>query len=73
MDNSRYKADLGRKYSLYFNLLRKKIKQYYVEPRHTYNIDEKGFMLRVIGRLKRIFSRASYEEGKRRSTIQDSS
>jgi hypothetical protein len=73
MDNSRHKADSGSKYSLYFNLLREKIEQYHVKPCHTYNMDEKGFMLGVIGRSKRIFSRTSYEEGKRRSTIQDGS
>ena len=73
MDNNRHKADSGRKYSLYFNLLREKIEQYHIEPRHTYNMDEKGFMLGVIGRSKRIFSKASYEEGKRRSAIQDGS
>ena len=73
MDNSRHKADSGRKYSLYFDLLREKIKQYHVEPRYMYNIDKKGFMLRVVSCLKRIFSKASYEDGKRRSTIQDGS
>ena len=73
MDNSRHKADSGRKYSLYFDLLREKIEQYHIEPRHMYNMDEKGFMLGVVGRSKRIFSRTSYEEGKRRSTIQDGS
>jgi hypothetical protein len=57
MDNSRHKADSGSKYSLYFNLLREKIEQYHVEPRHMYNMDEKGFMLGVVGRSKRIFSR----------------
>jgi hypothetical protein len=71
MDNSCHKADSGSKYSLYFNLLRKKIDQYHVEERHIYNMDEKGFMLGVVGRSKRIFSRTSYEERKRRSTIQD--
>jgi hypothetical protein len=45
MDNSRHKADSGRKYILYFNLLREKIEQYQVEARHIYNMDEKGFML----------------------------
>jgi hypothetical protein len=71
MDNSRHKADSGRKYSLYFDLLREKIEQYYVEPRHIDNMDEKGFMLGVVGRSKGIFSKASYEDGK--STIQDGS
>jgi hypothetical protein len=73
MDNSRHKANSGRRYSLYFDLLRDKIDQYQVEARHVYNIDEKGFMLRVVGRSKRIFSKASYEARKRRSIIQDSS
>jgi hypothetical protein len=69
MDNSRHKADLGRKYSLYFDLLREKIDQYYVEAHHTYDMDEKGFILGVVGRLKKIFSKALQEDGKRRSAI----
>jgi hypothetical protein len=36
-------------------------------------MDEKGFMLGTVGRSKRIFSKASYKDRKRRSTIQDSS
>jgi hypothetical protein len=47
MDNSRYKADSGRKYSLYFDLLHEKIEQYHIEPRHMYNMDEKGFSLEL--------------------------
>jgi hypothetical protein len=73
MDNSRHKADSGSKYSLYFDLIREKIEQYDIEPCHTYNMDEKGFMLAVVSRSKRIFSSASYKERKRRSTIQDGS
>ena len=73
MDNNRHKADSGRKYSLYFDLLREKIEQYHVEARYTYNMDEKGFMLGAVGRSKRIFSKASYEDGKRRNNIQDGS
>jgi hypothetical protein len=73
IDNNRHKADSEKKYSLYFDLMREKITQYHVEPRHTYNMDEKGFMLGAVGRTKRIFSKASYEDGKRRNTIQDGS
>jgi hypothetical protein len=73
MDNSRYKANSGKKYSLYFDLLREKIERYHIEARYTYNMDEKGFMLRVVGRSKRIFSKALHEDGERRSIIQDSS
>jgi hypothetical protein len=50
-----------------------KIDQYQVEARHIYNMDEKGFMLGVVGRSKRIFSKASFEDGKKRSTIRDGS
>jgi hypothetical protein len=71
MGNNHHKADLGRKYSLYFYLLRKKIVQYQVEARHIYYMDEKGFMLGTIGRSKRIFSTASYKARKRRIIIQD--
>jgi hypothetical protein len=73
MDNSRHKADSGRKYSFYFDLLPDKIDQYQVEARHIYNMDEKGFMLGVVGRSKSIFSKASYEVRKRMSIIQDGS
>ena len=69
IDNSRHKANLGKKYSLYFDLLREKIKHYNVKARYTYNMDKKGFMLRVIDRLKRIFSKALYKDRKKRSTI----
>jgi hypothetical protein len=73
MDNSRHKANSGKKYSLYFNLLREKINQYHIKPRHIYNMDKKGFMLGAVGRLKRIFSKVSYKGRKRRSTIQNGS
>jgi hypothetical protein len=34
-------------------------------------MDEKGFMLGILTRSKRVFSRRLYEEGKLRSMIQD--
>ena len=58
IDNKRYKADSRLKYSLHFDLIRNKIDQYRVEARHIYNMDEKGFLLGVVGRSKRVFSRA---------------
>ncbi|KAF1928033.1 CENP-B protein, partial [Didymella exigua CBS 183.55] len=30
---------------------------YSLKPKHTYNIDEKGFAIRVLGRSKQVFSR----------------
>jgi hypothetical protein len=71
IDRSRHQADLGLKYKLYFDLLMDKISQYNVEPRHIYNMDEKGFMLGVLTRSKRVFSRRLYEEGKIKAHIQD--
>lgn len=61
MDSNRHNADLEAKYEAYFKLLYSKIEEYGIEPRHTYNMDEKGFLLGIIGRLKRIFDRALYE------------
>jgi hypothetical protein len=73
MDNSCHKADSGKKYSLYFDLLYKKIEHYHIEAHHIYNMDEKDFTLGVIGCSKRIFSKASYKYRKRRCAIQDGS
>ncbi|KAF2849415.1 hypothetical protein T440DRAFT_399091, partial [Plenodomus tracheiphilus IPT5] len=73
IDRTRHQADSALKYNLYFKLLSDKIKQYGVEPRHTYNMDEKGFLLGVVTRSKRVFSRRLYQEGRLRSIIQDGS
>jgi hypothetical protein len=62
MDNNRHQADSGAKYSLYFDLLGDKITHYSIHPRHTYNMDEKGFLIGITGRSKRIFSRKTWEK-----------
>jgi hypothetical protein len=61
MDNDCHQADLEDKYKLYFDLLGDKMKEYDIEPRQTYNMDEKGFLTGVIGRSKRVFSRHMWE------------
>ena len=63
LDYNHSRADSAFKYSLYFELLRKKIEQYKIEPQHIYNIDEKGFLIRILAKIKRIFSRRRYKEG----------
>ena len=73
MDNNRHQADSGAKYSLYFDLLRDKITQYNIDPRHTYNMDEKGFLIGITGRSKRVFSRRMWEGKEVRAAIQDGS
>ena len=43
LDRQRKKADSAEKYEAYFKLLGRKMEEYQVEPRHTYNMDEKGY------------------------------
>lgn len=57
MDTNRHNADSYTKYELYFDLLQAKITRYNVDAEHIYNIDEKGFMIRVTARTKHVFSR----------------
>jgi hypothetical protein len=71
IDRARHQADSHSKYMLYFELLREKISQYNIEPGNIYNMDEKGFLLGILTRLKRVFSRQLYEDRKIRSHIQD--
>jgi transposase-like protein len=71
MDRNRCRANSGVKYKLYFNLLSQKQSQYNIKPQYTYNIDKKGFLLGVVTKLKRVFSKSVYERGKLRLYIQD--
>jgi hypothetical protein len=61
IDAARHRADFAFKYSLYFKLLGDKITQYDIEPRNIYNMDEKGFLIGVLSKMKRIFSKQRYE------------
>jgi hypothetical protein len=71
MDNDHHKADSEAKYKLYFNLLQQKINEYGIEPRHIYNMDEKGFMIGVLSKMRRIFSRQLWETKAASVAIQD--
>ena len=71
IDANRHAADSGEKYRRYFELLQLKIAKYNVEPEHTYNMDEKGFMIGVVGRSKRIFSKRMYERKQVTASLQD--
>ncbi|KAF1976051.1 hypothetical protein BU23DRAFT_578852 [Bimuria novae-zelandiae CBS 107.79] len=71
IDRARHQADLGAKYEQFFQLLLEKMEEYNIEPRHTYNMDEKGFLTGVIGRSKRIFSKAMWDRGEVKSALQD--
>ena len=71
LDYERTRADSAFKYTLYFELLSRKLEEYGIEPRHIYNMDEKGFLIGVLSKMKRIFSRRYYEEGRIKQFIQD--
>jgi AraC-like DNA-binding protein len=71
MDANRHNADSYAKYELYFNLLQRKIAEYKVDAEHTYNMDEKGFMIGVTTRTKHVFSRRMWEKGEVKASLQD--
>ncbi|KAJ8113304.1 hypothetical protein OPT61_g4534 [Boeremia exigua] len=71
MDSNRHHADSESKYIVYFDVLHSKIIQYSIEARDTYNMDEKGFAIGVVGRSTRIFSRRAWEKGEVRQSNQD--
>ena len=71
IDRVRFQADDTDKYELYFDLLHGKMVQYGIQRQNSYNIDEKGFMLGVLGRSHRVFSKATWVKGGALSSIQD--
>jgi hypothetical protein len=71
IDSVRHQADSGYKYKLYFDLLFTKIQEYEIEPGNTYNMDEKGFMIGVLGRSKRVFSKQTWIQKGVRAPLQD--
>ena len=73
MDRTRHLADSESKYRLYFELLHQKITEYHLEARDIYNMDEKGFLIGLIGRSKRVFSRRQWEKKEVRASLQDGS
>ena len=73
MDRNRCQADSEWKYIRYFDLIHSKIEEYSVEQRHTYNMDEKGFLIGLTSRRLRVFSRRMYERREVTETIRDGS
>ncbi|KAF2023924.1 hypothetical protein EK21DRAFT_17341, partial [Setomelanomma holmii] len=73
MDRVRHQADSEDKYKLYLDLLHSEIDEYQVEPQHMYNMDEKGFLIGVTSRSKRIFSKHLWQQGQVPASLQDGS
>ncbi|KAL5610899.1 hypothetical protein FOBRF1_007016 [Fusarium oxysporum] len=70
-DIARKRADNASRYRAYFDLIREKIDKYDILPQNTYNMDEKGFLLGVINRTKRVFDVNAKRQGKLLGASQD--
>ncbi|KAF2828807.1 hypothetical protein CC86DRAFT_275953, partial [Ophiobolus disseminans] len=71
LDRARQQADSINKYDSYFDILHQKIREYGIEERLTYNMDEKGFMIGVQIKSKRVFSKAVWAKNGAKAAIQD--
>jgi hypothetical protein len=71
MDASRKRADSALYYSLYFDALERKIKEYEIREEDIYDMDEKGFLIGILPKGKRVFSRRTYEREGFRQHLQD--
>ncbi|KAF1972591.1 hypothetical protein BU23DRAFT_590084 [Bimuria novae-zelandiae CBS 107.79] len=60
IDAVRHHANSYLKYRLYFDLLHEKMAQYNIQACNTYNMDEKGFLIGILGRSKRIFNQREF-------------
>jgi hypothetical protein len=57
MNCTRHLANSKQKYKLYFKLLHQKIAKYQLEAQDIFNIDKKGFLISIISRSKKVFSK----------------
>jgi transposase len=71
MDAVRHHAESYLKYKLCFDLCHEKMAQYNIQACNTYNMDEKGFMLGILGRSKRIFDKRMWEKKELTAALQD--
>ena len=60
MDLYRFKADIVRSYKAYFKLVNKKIEEYDIQIENIYNMDEKGFLIGIMNKTKRIFNKEAF-------------
>jgi hypothetical protein len=71
MDRNCHKADSEAKYSLSFDLLHGKIKDYDLLPEHIFNMHEKGFMIGVTGRSKKVFDKKVFKSKGATAAVKD--
>ncbi|KAF4287008.1 hypothetical protein CNMCM8689_001357 [Aspergillus fumigatus] len=71
IDAARKQADSAYKYTLYFELLSRKLQEYELRPEDIYNMDEKGFMIGMLVKGLRIFSKSKYQNSGLKQRLQD--
>lgn len=71
IDRVRHQADSLDKYDSYFDVLHQKMEEYKIERRLTFNMDEKGFLIGVQNKSKRVFSKPVWVKDGARAAIQD--
>jgi len=70
-DLNRKKADNWWLIDHFFTLLQEKWEKYKYAPHNVYNLDEKGFLIGILKKMRRIFTKAWYERGKLQGAAQD--
>jgi hypothetical protein len=70
-DISRKRADNWWLINNYFNLVQEKWKEHDYLPKNIYNMDEKGFLIGVLKKTRRIFTRSWKKQGKLQGAAQD--
>ena len=73
LDLERHRADSVHSYEVHFNTINQKIQQYQISEDNIYNMDEKGFLLGRLNKVRRIFSRDLKGSGKLLGAVQDGS
>jgi hypothetical protein len=64
LDLERHKAESQNSFRHCFNILKRKIDQYGIQPRNCYNMDEKGFFVGHLQKVQRIFPKALMKQQK---------
>jgi hypothetical protein len=73
LDLERHQADSVHSYEVYFNTVNQKIRQYHISEDNIYNMDERGFLLGRLNKVRRIFSKDLKGSGKLLGAAQDGS
>jgi hypothetical protein len=71
LDLERHQAESESSFRQYFAVLQEKIDLYGIQPQNCYNMDEKGFLIGHLWKVKRIFLKALMKQQKLLETGQD--